>query len=430
MVTASGNHDPRHFENPDEIDLYRDNTTDHLTFGYGSHQCLGKNIARMEMRIFLEEFTRRLPHMELMPQEFTFLPNTSFRGPEHLWVRWDPARNPERTAPAALTPRLSFDIGAPASRQLARAAVVTERETVAEDVVRLVVSDPKGRPMPRWSAGGHVDLLFGDYERKYSLCGDVDAPDRLEIVVLKEPESRGGSVFLHETLMPGSRVSFRGPKNHFRLDERAEAYVLVAGGIGITPILAMADRLKRLGKRYEIHYAGRTRARMAFMDRLERDHGHRLALHPGDEGRRMDLSAVLGAPAPGRQVYACGPDRLLAAIATHCEGWPEGALHMEYFTAGATVLDPTKEEPFVADLADSGLFVTVDADRTLLEALRAAGIDVPSDCEEGLCGTCEVAVLEGEVDHRDRVLSETERREGSRMMACCSRAKGRVKLAL
>lgn len=430
MVTASANHDPRHFENPDEIDLYRDNTTDHLTFGYGSHQCLGKNIARMEMRIFLEEFTRRLPHMELVPQEFTFLPNTSFRGPEHLWVRWDPAHNPERSDRAVLTPRLSFDIGAPASRQLSRAAVVTERERVAEDVVRLALADPKGRPMPRWTAGGHVDLLFGGYERKYSLCGDPESADRLEIAVLKESESRGGSVFLHETLRPGTRVALRGPKNHFRLDERADEYVLVAGGIGITPILAIADRLKRLGKDYRIHYAGRARARMAFLDRLGRDHGDALALYPSDEGRRMDLSAVLGAPAPGRQVYACGPDRLLAAVTAHCEGWPEGAVHMEYFTAGATVLDPAREEPFTAELADSGLLVTVDADRTLLEALRAQGIDVPSDCEEGLCGTCEVAVLEGEIDHRDRVLSESERREGGRMMACCSRAKGRVTLAL
>jgi ferredoxin len=169
---------------------------------------------------------------------------------------------------------------------------------------------------------------------------------------------------------------------------------------------------------------------MAFLDRLERDHGDALSLYPGDEGRRMDLTAVLGDPEPGRQVYACGPDRLLAAVTAHAADWPEGALHMEYFTAGATVLDPAREEPFVAELADSGIVVTVDADRTLLEALRAAGIDVPSDCEEGLCGTCEVAVLEGEIDHRDRVLSEAERREGTRMMACCSRARGRVTLAL
>jgi len=431
MVTASANHDPRHFENPDEIDLYRDNTTDHLTFGYGSHQCLGKNIARMEMRIFLEEMARRLPHMELVPQTFTFLPNTSFRGPEHVRVRWDPAKNPERHDPAAArTPRASFAIGAPASRKLARPAVVLSRDDLAEGIVRLVLADPQGRPLPRWSAGGHIDLLFGGFERKYSLCGDPDATDRLEIAVLREAESRGGSVWLHENLAPGTGVAFRGPKNHFALDERADDYVLLAGGIGITPILAIADRLKRLGKRYRLHYAGRSRARMAFLDRLARDHGDALALYPGDDGRRMDLAAVLGTPTAGRSVYACGPDRLLSAVTAHCAGWPDGSVHMEYFTAGGAVLDPAREEPFTAELADSGLSVPVGAGETLLQALRAAGIDVASDCEEGLCGTCEVGVLEGDIDHRDRVLGDAERREGGRMMACVSRAKGSVKLAL
>ncbi|SFP23258.1 cytochrome P450/oxidoreductase [Tranquillimonas alkanivorans] len=430
MVTASANHDPRQFENPDELDIFRDNTTDHLTFGYGSHQCMGKNLARLEMRIFLEEFTRRLPHMELVEQEFTFVPNTSFRGPEHLLVRWDPAKNPERTDPQAREPRLRFEVGAPNASALSRPVVVAEREEIAEGVVRLSLADPKGRDLPRWSAGGHVDLLFGDYERKYSLCGDPARTDRLQIAVLREPESRGGSVWLHDNLQPGTELSFRGPKNHFPLDEHAERYVLIAGGIGITPILAMADRLKHLGKDYELHYAGRTRAKMAFLDRLMADHGERLNVYSGDEGRRMDLTGLAGGYEVGRQVYACGPDRLLDAIGAVCADWPEGALHVEHFTAGASLLDPEHEQPFEAELADSGFTVTVAADQTLLDALRAAGIDVASDCEEGLCGTCEVGVLDGDVDHRDKVLSAAEHRESKRLMACCSRGKGKLRLAL
>jgi ferredoxin-NADP reductase len=223
----------------------------------------------------------------------------------------------------------------------------------------------------------------------------------------------------------------RGPKNHFRLDEEAERYVLIAGGIGITPILAMADRLKRLGKDYELHYAGRSRATMAFAERVLGDHGAALRLHAADEGARMDLGEILStATGSGVQVYACGPERLLAALEIMSAGWPDGTLHVEHFHGGSAALDPNREQAFEVELTDSGFAVTVPADRTLLESLREAGIDVPSDCEEGLCGTCEVAVVSGPVDHRDKVLSRAEREDGKRMMACCSRATGRIRLAL
>ncbi|MGD8430387.1 MAG: cytochrome P450, partial [Ectothiorhodospiraceae bacterium] len=260
IVSASGNHDERHFENPDEIDLYRDNAVDHLTFGYGSHQCMGKNIARMEMRIFLEEFTRRLPHLELVPeQEFTFLPNVSFRGPDHLWVRWDPAQNPERRNAEALEPRMRFEIGAPAVKDLARTMRVAARRELADGVVGLTLEDPSGKALPKWTPGSHVELLFDGFGRHYSLCGDPAHGDRFELGVLREDESRGGSAFVHDRLGVGDEIRIRGPKNHFRLDEKADEYVLIAGGIGITPIIAMADRLKRLGKPYTLHYAGRSR---------------------------------------------------------------------------------------------------------------------------------------------------------------------------
>jgi ferredoxin len=183
----------------------------------------------------------------------------------------------------------------------------------------------------------------------------------------------------------------------------------------------MADRLKRIGKDYTIHYAGRTRARMAFLPRLTRDHGDRLHLHVSDEGTRLDVRAVIGPS--DVQVYACGPHRLLADLeADMADRRP--LLHVELFSARGPLLDPEKEQPFVAELRDSGVLVAVSADQTLLQALRANGIDVPSDCEEGLCGSCEVGVLAGTVDHRDAVLSAVERTEHSRMMVCCSRARG------
>lgn len=431
VVMASANRDGRHFENPEEFDLYRHNAIDHLTFGYGSHQCMGKNLARMEMRIFLEEFTRRLPHMRLVPdQTFTYLPNISFRGPDHLWVEWDPAQNPERRDPTVREPRLSFKVGAPSKKEIARQMRVVETRAEAENILGLTLEDPKGVALPQWSPGAHVDLVVDGYVRSYSLCGDPEDRARYRLAILKEPEGRGGSRHIHETVRAGATIRMRGPKNHFRLDETAPGYLLIAGGIGITPIIAMADRLKRLGKPYEIHYAGRSRPAMAFVERLQRDHGERLTLYPRSEGRRMNLGALVAALGTGWQIYACGPERLLAELAELTRGLPEGALHVEHFAPAGTHLDPSRETAFEVELRDSALTVQVPADKTMLEALRGAGIDVPSDCEEGLCGTCEVQVVAGEIDRRDRVLSQAERRENRRMMACCSRARGRIVVEL
>lgn len=424
MVTASANHDPRRFENPDDLDIYRDNTAEHLTFGYGAHQCMGKNLGRLEMRIVVEELARRLPHLALAEQAFRFVPNVSFRGPEALLVRWDPARNPERENPALRAAARDFPVGAPSVSEVARPLHVVSRREEAQGVVGFTLADPKGRALPPWRPGAHVDVLTPHGVRKYSLCGPPGG-GAYEIAVLRETDGRGGSGFLHDGVAPGDSLSVRGPKTHFRLDEDAPAHVLVAGGIGITPILAMADRLRALGRGYALHYCGRSRARMAFLERLARDHGDRLVLHVGDEGGRLDPAAVLAAAPAGAQVCACGPERLLDALAEAAAAHPHCRLAVEHFGAAEARLDPSREHAFTAELADSGLVVAVPADRTLLQALRGVGVDVPSDCEEGLCGSCEVGVIEGAVDHRDRVLTGAERAAGDRMMSCCSRAKGR-----
>ena len=431
IVQASGNQDERHFEDGDRFDIYRDNAVDHLTFGYGSHQCMGKNIGRMEMRIFLEEFTRRLPHLRLAEQEFTYLPNTSFRGPDHLWVEWDPAQNPERATPQLARDHLHFPVGAPSRRDIARKVRVTEVRQEAEGILGLTLEDAKGRPLPRWSAGAHVELIAGAYDRKYSLCGRADAPG-YDLAILREEEGRGGSRHIHDTVRAGMELRLRGPSNLFRLDEEAETYVLIAGGIGITPILTMADRLKALGKPYAVHYCGRSRATMALLDRLLADHAGHVTLHVRDEGGRADLPALVAALPEGGQIYCCGPERMITALEDLTADHPEGTLHFEHFSTHGTGLDPDKEQGFSVELTDSGLTLNVAADQTLLEAIQSAGIDVASDCCEGLCGSCEVTVLDGEIDHRDMVLTRGERAANNRMMSCCSRAKngGRIKLAL
>ncbi|HWP18277.1 MAG TPA: cytochrome P450/oxidoreductase [Burkholderiaceae bacterium] len=424
MVVASANHDGAHFADPDLFDIRRENSAEHLTFGFGAHQCLGKNIGRMEMQIMIEELSRRLPHMKLSEQTFEYVHNVSFRGPQHLWVEWDPAQNPERRDRQVLERSHPVRIGAPLARDMVRSLVVRAAEPVAEGIVRLRLAAPDGRALPRWTPGAHIDIECGDtgLSRQYSLCGPLTDTSEWAIAVQLDPSSRGGSAWVHRHAVPGAVLRVRGPRNHFRLDESARRLVFVAGGIGITPIMAMAERAQALGVDYEIHYSARSRAALAFEHDLREKHGDRLHLYVSEEGRRNDLVRLLAQPDAGTRIYACGPQRMLDELERLAASWPEDALHVEHFSGGARRLDPLREKPFEVELRNTGLKLEVPADKTLLEVLRACNVDVQSDCEEGLCGSCEVGVLEGEVDHRDSVLSRAERQTHQRMMACCSRA--------
>ena len=425
IVTSSANHDERHFADADLFDIRRDNASEHLTFGYGSHQCMGKNLARMEMQVFLEELTRRLPHLRLAEQTFSYVPNTSFRGPEHLLVEWDTALNPERATPSLRARSVPVRIGEPSRQAIRRSVQVDRIEAVAEGIVRLRLVATDGRPLPRWTAGSHIDIECGSAEvsRQYSLCGDPADAHAFEVAVLREQAARGGSAWLHDRVGVGDRLTIRGPRNHFRLDEAAPRALFIAGGVGITPIAAMARRARVLGIDYALHYSGRRRAAMAFVDELSALHGARLHVHCSEEQQRNDVAALLAAPAAGARVYACGPPRLLQAVEAGCATWPDDALRVEHFVASGRALDASREQAFEVELKDSGIVVAVRADQSLLDALRSANIDVQSDCEEGLCGSCEVRVLAGRIDHRDVVLTRAERAADDRMMACCSRAR-------
>lgn len=445
IVSSSGNHDPRRFEDPGLVDVRRDDAADHLTFGYGAHQCLGKNLARMEMQIFLEELTGRLPHMQLAEQDFSYVPNTSFRGPEHLWVEWDPQANPERTDPSILRPRVDVNIGEPTTAHHSRPMRVESVVDAADGVRHITLTSADDTALPAFTAGSHIDIECGDtgIVRQYSLCGippapvqpegcpvpHVPRPKRYEIAVLREEESRGGSDWVHDHVREGEVLTVRGPRNHFRLPEQAQRYVFVAGGIGITPIRAMAAQAAREGMPYEVHYLGRERARMAFVDELAAEHGDRLVVHCSGEGTRADLRALMSDNAAdahaGRvHVYACGPQRMIDDLTAGSPDWPEGTVAFEHFSSTLGELDPEQEHEFTVHLEDSDVDLVVPRDQTLLQTLRDSGRDLPSNCEEGLCGTCEVPVLDGDVDHRDVVLSAAERRDGDRMMSCCSRACG------
>jgi ferredoxin-NADP reductase len=423
IVQASANFDPRHFENPDKVDVYRESAVEHLTFGYGAHQCMGKNIGRMQMRVFIEEFAQRLPHMRLVQeQKIDYLSNTSFRGPTELWVEWDPKLNPNRRQEPVTQHSESFYIGPPAKDSISRSVIVKSKISEGDDLWRFILTTPNGNALPAWTPGAHVDLISNGFRRKYSLCGAPEDHGTLQVVIQRESQSRGGSRYFCDSLEVGQVLQLSGPKNLFKLDETAQRFILIAGGIGITPVIAMADRLKQLGKSYEVHYAGRSRNTMAFLNRIQKDHGKNLYLYIKAEGRRMALSSTLAGVHADTRVYACGPNRLIEELESLSEQWPEDTLHFEHFSADGSSLDPSKEHSFIAYLKDSNIEVDVAADSTLLQALQSAGFDVPCDCNEGLCGTCEVSVIDGEVDHRDKVLTKAERATNKRMLACCSRA--------
>ncbi|HEX4668449.1 MAG TPA: 2Fe-2S iron-sulfur cluster-binding protein [Solirubrobacterales bacterium] len=300
-------------------------------------------------------------------------------------------------------------------------AIVSAVERAAEGVLLLTLARADGEALPAWQPGAHVDLILpGGLERQYSLCGDPAETGRWQVAVLREAESRGGSAWIHSQLRVGDRLGLRGPRNHFQLVE-ADAYLFIAGGIGITPLVPMIDRVAAAGGEWELLYGGRRRRSMAFAERLAA-HSGRVALWPQEELGLLDLEALLEAPRAGTAIYCCGPEPLIRAVEAASAAWPAGSLHVERFRPKPGALEGPNSA-FEVVLGRSGTTVAVAAEETVAEALEAAGVDIPTSCREGICGTCETAVLEGEVDHRDSFLTDEEREAGATMMACCSRAR-------
>jgi ferredoxin-NADP reductase len=297
--------------------------------------------------------------------------------------------------------------------------VVESREFAADGVLALTLRHPLGEELPHWEPGAHVDVVLGpDLERQYSLCGDPADRAAWRVAVLREPDGRGGSSYVHERLGLGDKVRVRGPRNHFAL-RPAPSYRFVAGGIGITPILPMLAAAEAAGAEWSLLYGGRTRRSMAFTEELGR-YGDRVTIAPQDESGLLDLASVLDDLPEGTLVYCCGPEALLAAVEDRC---PAPALHVERFQPKAQVLGGNTE--FEVELARSGRTLSVPADVSVLDAVRSAGVEVLFSCTEGTCGTCETDVLEGTPDHRDSVLSDEEREAGETMLICVSRCRGK-----
>lgn len=311
--------------------------------------------------------------------------------------------------------------------------VVAARSQAADDVVALVLRAPDGGPLPPWTPGAHVDLVVpgpdGPLVRQYSLCGDPDDVTSYRVAVLREPAGRGGSAAAHATLLPGAAVAARGPRNRFVLDPAPE-YVFVAGGIGITPVLAMVRAAVRAGARWHLAYGGRTTSSMAFVDEVTAlaaasAGAGQVALHPLDAGGPLPVAALVErAAASGAGIWCCGPEGLIEAVEKEGDALGPGRVHVERFRAADPAPGSGADVPFELEVASHSVTVTVPAGRTALEVLEEAGVPVLSSCREGTCGTCEVSVLAGTVDHRDALLTPAERAAHDTMFVCVSRAAG------
>ena len=309
----------------------------------------------------------------------------------------------------------------PAASPVMRLSVASA-ERLSENVTHYVLTSPDGAPLPPWEAGAHIDLVVApEYLRQYSLTGDPADPSRYEIGVLREDGGKGGSLLMRRIFTPGRRVFVSRPVNHFPLIEGAGSSLLMGGGIGITPMVGMAWRLHALGRPFALHYSVRSRADAAYATLLGSVPWKGSArLHVSDEGTRASLAELFDGLAGDAHVYTCGPDAYMQAVMSAAEaaGVDEERRHLEYF---ALPEEPERvDEPFVLRLARSGRDVPVPADRTAADVLNEAGVAVDVKCSDGLCGVCACGLVEGEVDHRDYVLSARERE--TRIVLCRSRA--------
>ncbi|MFF5306446.1 PDR/VanB family oxidoreductase [Streptomyces sp. NPDC013161] len=318
---------------------------------------------------------------------------------------------------------MSSDLGSPGATT--QRLLVRQARWIAHDVLELRLTRPTGGALPAWEPGAHVELaLPSGLRRAYSLCGEVTDTEAWTIAVHRVPEGRGGSREIHETALVGRELEVRGPVNRFPLVP-APGYLLLAGGIGVTPLLPMARELTARGLPWRLLLGARDRSRLVYAEELVALGGDRVLLVPQDEAGLPDLAAELAATPSTHAVYACGPQPMLDAVTTLCRtAAPARSPHLERFIAATDAipdqLNATSGE-FEVVLSRSGLRLTVPADRTVLDVIREKLPDVPYSCEEGYCGTCETPVTAGVPDHRDTVIDPSERPTATTMMICVSR---------
>ncbi|HUE90582.1 PDR/VanB family oxidoreductase [Pseudomonas sp.] len=304
---------------------------------------------------------------------------------------------------------------------------VVARNNQAQDICSFELARVDGAPLPAFDAGAHIDVhLPGSLIRQYSLCNPPWENQSYLIGVLKDPASRGGSKAMHEQMQVGQKLLISEPRNLFALSENAQRSLLFAGGIGITPILCMAERLHQLGADFQLHYCARSIERAAFVERLQAaPFAERVHLHfdDGPATQRLDAAALLANPDADTHLYVCGPGGFMEHVLStaKAQDWDDKRAHREYFAAAP--INHDNDGSFAVQLNSSGQIIQIPADKSVAEALEASGILIPLSCEQGICGTCLTRVLAGEPEHRDLFLTEAEQAQNDQFTPCCSRAK-------
>jgi ferredoxin-NADP reductase len=321
---------------------------------------------------------------------------------------------------ATATPAAPAKAPSKPSEQLIEVCVADVREA-AKDTKIYELKRQDGKPLPAAEPGAHIDVILPNgKQRQYSLTVCETNPERYLIGVKRDPASRGGSSYMHEQVQAGQTFKIRPPTNHFPLVENAPHVVLIAGGIGITPIYCMVQRLAAHGRSFELHYSCRSRADMAFREELEKfEQAH---LHFDDEsgGKFLDIPAIVAAVPKDAHLYCCGPLPMLKAFETATADWPRPQIHVEYF---APKQEPAKTGGFVVELKRSGQEFVIPEGKTILQVLLDAGVYVDYSCELGICGLCQTPLLSGTPEHRDAFLTDEQKAANDTVMICCAGSK-------
>lgn len=304
---------------------------------------------------------------------------------------------------------------------------VTQMRFEADSVVSVEFETLDGSTLPQAAPGAHVDVILkDDLRRSYSLTQEISDSSRCIVAIHRDPHSKGGSAYIHETLRVGDKLRISRPKNNFPLDETASLSVLIAGGIGITPILAMIRRLTHEHRNWKLVFATRSRQAAAFRSEVDAcvaasNGTGTVSYHFDDEqnGALIDIKGIMTAN-PSAHFYCCGPEPMLAAYEAAARDMPRDQIHVEYFSASEEV---ARDGGFDLVLDRSGKTLHVDSGKTILDVLIENNVSVPFSCSEGVCGTCETRVIEGRPDHRDMILTDEERANGDTIMVCCSGSK-------
>lgn len=310
------------------------------------------------------------------------------------------------------------------AQETLRPLLVTRKVAIARDIYQFDLRDLSGASLPAYTAGAHLAVRIPNGAmRQYSLCSDPNVRDSYQIAVKRDIGGRGGSVNFVDGVQAGDTLFVGAPKNLFELSDKAKSFVFIAGGIGITPFMAMIHSLKSEGlRKFKLYYFTRDPDGTAFLDALTSpEYAGSVVIHHdlGDPSRSFDLWKILERPIAGTHLYCCGPTRLMAEVKDMTGHWPSSAVHFESF--GADVKPHADDKPFDIVLQRSGMRLTVPAKESILETLRKHSVHVPSSCESGTCGSCKVHLLDGQADHRDLVLLDEEKPH--QIMVCVSRAR-------